>query len=451
MRVAVVGQGYVGLTAATCLAEEGHQVTGVESDASRLRALLEGRSPIYEPGLQSLMDATTATGGLKFAETLSSAGGPPDAVIVAVGTPPLASGQPDLSQVRAALTEVTHLDPLPGLVVLKSTVPPGTSARWLAGPGERLTGRYVYNPEFLNQGSALDDWRSPARLVVGLADNTLLPALQELFASVSAPWLITDPTSAETIKYASNIFLATKISFANEVASLCEAVGACVDDVVHGAALDPRIGPDFLRVGIGYGDSCLPKDTQALAYWSRVTGQPMPLLRAVIEVNTAQRLRVIRMIQEHLGDLLAHQPGIAVLGLQYEPASDDVRDAPSRTIVPELQALGAQVRVWDPGLHRPVIDSMFPAAEYHATITGAVTGAAAAIVLTEWPQVREAPWAKLTGRMAEPRLVIDAKNFLVPADVASQGLLYRGIGRPHDRCTPHARQQTGPAAALGAA
>jgi UDPglucose 6-dehydrogenase len=255
--------------------------------------------------------------------------------------------------------------------------------------------------------------------------------LQELFYSVSTTWLVTDLTSAETIKYSSNAFLAMKISFANEIANLCEAVESNVDDVIRGTGMDRRIGADFLRVGIGYGDSCLPKDTKALAYWARSTGHRMPLLHATMEVNEAQRLMIFCIVQEHFDQAATvhTKPSVAVLGLQYEPFSDDVREAPSRTLVPGLQALGVQVRVWDPGLRDSAVGDLFPGVEHCATIVDAVRGASATIVLTEWPEVREADWAQLARLMTQTGLVIDAKNWLLPADIVAHGLRYRGIGR----------------------
>jgi UDPglucose 6-dehydrogenase len=431
MRVAVIGQGYVGLTTAACLAEANHQVTGVECAPHSLAMLRRRRAPFFEPGLQELLLTPTVTSNLSFTDTLDSISDPLDAVIITVGSPPLPSGQCDLRQVWTALDQVGRLHRQPRLVILKSTVPPGTSARWLAGPGHPLCARYVYNPEFLSQGTALQNWRQPDRLVVGLSENRLVSPLQELFYSVSTTWLVTDLTSAETIKYSSNAFLALKISFANEMANLCEGVGSNVDDVIRGTGLDRRIGADFLRVGIGYGDSCLPKDTQALAYWARSTGHRMPLLHATIEVNEAQRLKIFCIVQEHFDQTLTGhiKPTVAVLGLQYEPFSDDVREAPSRTLVPGLQTLGAQVKVWDPGLRDSAVGDLFPGVEHCVNIVDAVRGASAAIVLTEWPQVRDADWAQLAGLMTQTGMVIDAKNWLLPADIMAHGLRYRGIGR----------------------
>lgn len=431
MRIAIIGQGYVGLTAAVSLAASGHDVIGVEAAHERLTGLLIGQVPIYEPGIQELMAVGMSCNRLTFIGSLSLLQGTIDAIIVAVGTPPLSSGQPDLRQVRTAIESILESSSREALIIVKSTIPPGTSEQWLRHYGERLDARYVYNPEFLNQGTALNDWQSPARIVIGLNNREHLSTLQELYKGVIGPWVITDPTSAETIKYASNAFLATKISFANEIGGLCEAVGADVDHVIHGTGLDPRIGSDFLRVGVGFGDSCLPKDTRALSYWSQLTGRPLPLLQAVIAVNNAQRLKVVRMVQEQLGHKVAMHPTVAVLGVAYEPSSDDIRDAPSRVVIPELEALGVGVRVWDPGLSEAMVKMLLPAAVYCATISEAVNGAAVAVVLTQWPQTRDVQWEEVARAMVEPRAIIDAQNWLEAATVVCHGLGYQGIGRRH--------------------
>ncbi|WP_049717528.1 nucleotide sugar dehydrogenase [Streptomyces caatingaensis] len=426
-----MGQGYVGLTAALGLAEQGHRVTGVESDPARLAALEDRRIPFDEPGMDGLLDRLLAGGGLRFAATLATAGPGPDAVVVAVGSPPTPTGRPDLRHVHAALAQVAALDPAPSLVMVKSTVPPGTSATWLAGArGAPLRDRYVYSPEFLNQGAALEDWRHPARLVAGLSGPGPLPLVRELYRGVEAPWVVTDPTSAEVIKYAGNAFLATKVSFAADLVTLCEGTGADIDAVLTGTGLDPRIGPAFLRAEAGYAGSCLPKDTRALAHWARLTGHHLPVVDAVATSHQTQLLRPVRILTEHLGAarLLAGETTVAVLGLRYQTWTDDLRDAPCQTLLPELAASGARLRVWEPSLTPERITALFPVAEVAPGPDRALAGAAAALVLTDWPELLGADWSALARLMRPPRLLVDTKNCLPPAALTATGLVYRSMG-----------------------
>lgn len=433
MRVVVVGLGYVGLTAALGLAEQGHVVTGVDSAAERVALLAEGRLPFEEPGLRIPLAAALDAQSLSFTSRPDQAAGPLDAVVVAVGSPPTPSGRPDLRQATAVLRDLLQLDPLPGLIVVKSTVPPGTSAAWLDadGPlGARLAGRYVYSPEFLNQGAAIDDWRHPARLVAGLSDPQLVGQVRELYRGIDAPLVVTDPTSAEVIKYASNAFLATKVSFVGDLITLCEGTGADIDDVLTGTGLDPRIGPAFLRAEGGYAGSCLPKDTLALRHWARLAGRPLPVIEAVIAANQVQQLRSVRMIEEVLGPARLHtgRPTVAVLGLRYQPWTDDLRDAPCMSLIPELQTLGVRLRVYEPTLGPEQITDRFPGVDVAATLQEAVDGAEAAIVLTDWPATVDADWSDLAARMAAPRLVVDTKNCLPTASIAASPMLYRSMG-----------------------
>jgi UDPglucose 6-dehydrogenase len=432
VRVAVMGQGYVGLTAATCLAAGGHQVVGVEQDAQRLAALSAGRVPVYEPGLDELFGRAVRECGLTFKRSLLDVEGQLDAVLIAVGSPPGPDGAADLRQVENALAQVASISPAPGLVVVKSSIPPGTSAAWLARPGlaSLMRNQYVHNPEFLNQGTALQDWRVPARVVAGLWNQDLVPPLRELFGECTAPWVVTSPTSAEMIKYMSNAYLANRISFANEMARVCEAVGAHVDDVIAGMSHDTRIGRLFWRPGVGYGDSCLPKDVDALLRCVGTHGSAMPLLEATRWVNGQQRRELVRRVCDLVSAV--RRPRVAVLGLAYEPHSDDLRAAPSRDVIPEILAAGFEVRVWDPMIGRPaaqaqgVVDDRV---HWQDTFVTAVRGAHAVVVLTEYPEVVDADWTALVPLLETPRAVVDAKNCLVPAKIAAAGGRYRGFGR----------------------
>jgi UDPglucose 6-dehydrogenase len=330
------------------------------------------------------------------------------------------------------MAEILSLRQFPDLLVVKSTVPPGTSSRLLTTQtrvdgGVLLSDRYVYSPEFLSQGAALEGWRRPARIVVGTETSELMPLVEELYRGIDAPRVLTTPTSAEMIKYASNAFLATKISFINEIAGICDEVGASVDDVAEGIALDPRIGSHFLTPGVGYGGSCFPKDTKALAHLSNLKGRSMPLLDSVIAVNNAQRTRAIQVIEDEMWG----RPGsvIAVLGLSFKPNTDDIREAPSVPIISELVAGGYSVRVWDPAVPGATVASAYPGAVRAPDLQQAVAGAAAVVVLTEWPEVVESDWSELARGMTEPRLVLDGRNCLDPKRLIAQGLRYRGFGR----------------------
>ncbi|GAA2438526.1 UDP-glucose dehydrogenase family protein [Streptomyces lavendulocolor] len=427
MRVAIIGQGYVGVTGAVALARQGHQVTGIEREPARLAALEAGRTPVSEPGLQDELSLARETGRLSFSSDLahSHLRQPYDVVLITVGTPPGETGAADLSQVTSALAEVAALLPPPA-VVLKSTVPPGSSARLLQAHPQ-LRDRYAYNPEFLNQGSALDDWTAPARTVVGLWSPDPLPVLHELYGALTCPWVVTTPDTAEMIKYASNTFLAMKISFANECARLCAAPDLDIDKVMQGVGLDPRIGHAFLQPGLGFGDSCLPKDTAALAHWAAGRGVDTPLLDATIAVNRAQPGLVRDVLREELGEQLAGCD-IAVLGVRYEPWSDDLRAAPSRVLIPRLVAEAGAVRVWDPAVGAEQMRQLFPGARPCTDLKSAVQGARAAVVLTEWPETIEADWSLLAAGMAPPAVVVDGKNCLLPERLAGLPLTYRGIG-----------------------
>ncbi|MDN3295216.1 UDP-glucose/GDP-mannose dehydrogenase family protein [Streptomyces ficellus] len=427
MRVAIVGQGYVGVTGAVALARQGHQVTGIEREPARLAALEAGRTPVSEPGLQEELSLAMQTGRLNFAADLkhTHVREPFEAVLITVGSPPDETGAADLSQVTSALLDVAALLPAPA-VVLKSTVPPGTSTRLLQAHPQ-LRDRYAYNPEFLNQGSALDDWTTPSRTVVGLWSQSVLPVLHRLYGELACPWVVTSPDTAEMIKYASNSFLAMKISFANEMARLCATPDLNIDKVMQGAGLDPRIGHAFLQPGLGFGDSCLPKDTAALAHWAAARGVPTPLLDAAIAVNRAQPGLVGDMLRQELGDDLAGSE-IAVLGARYEPWSDDMRAAPSRALVPRLVAEAAAVRVWDPATDAEHLRRLFPGAQPCLELATAVQGARAVVILTEWPETIEADWSLLAARMAPPAVIVDGKNCLLPDRLTGLPLTYRSVG-----------------------
>lgn len=427
MHVAVVGQGYVGVTGAIALARQGHRVSGIEQHPDRLRDLIAGRTPVAEPGLQQELALTMDTGRLRFDESLhhTHARDPFDMVLITVGTPPTGDGSADLAQVEAALRETAVLLPAP-YVVLKSTVPPGSSEELLSAYPQ-MRRRYAYNPEFLNQGSALEDWTSPSRVVAGVWCEEAAHVLRELYGALTCPWVITTPSTAEMAKYVSNTFLAMKISFSNEVARLCAAPETDIDDVLRAAGCDSRIGHAFLQPGLGFGDSCLPKDTGALQRWATDRGIATPLLEATISINRAQPQLVRDTLRAELDGDLAHSE-VAVLGARYEPWSDDMRAAPSRTVVPQLLAETAGVRLWEPGMDREQLKRLFPGARAVQDLPTALRGARAVVVLTEWPQVIEADWADLATTLAAPAVLVDSKNCLPPERIRGLPLTYRSVG-----------------------
>jgi UDPglucose 6-dehydrogenase len=419
--VTVFGAGYVGLVTGACLAATGHSVQVLDVDRSKLVTLGAGEVPFHEPGLAELVASGIGAGNLTFGhpDQVESCG---EFVFVAVGTPPTTGGAADLRYVRSVVDLLVRCAKPGTVVVMKSTVPPGTGARLsetLAAAGIE----YTSNPEFLREGSAVDDWFHADRIVLGGPDAAV-ERVASLYEGIDAPVVRCGIASAELIKYASNAFLATKISFANEIARLCDRLDADVDLVMHGVGLDPRIGPAFLKAGIGYGGSCFPKDTKALDYLSSVNGYDFHLLKAVIDVNKGQRLLPIMTLRSMLGDLRGKV--IAVAGLTFKPNTDDTREAPAVEIIETLVADGAVVRGYDPvGCIADVAGSF----KQSATLDEALRDAHAVVVATEWAEIAGADWRELTGLMCEPRLVFDGRNCVDGEAVRAGGGVYVGVGR----------------------
>jgi UDPglucose 6-dehydrogenase len=421
-RVTVFGAGYVGLITGVCLAHSSHDVTLLDTDRTKLDTLLAGRSPIYEPGLEELLAEGRDSGRLRFAhaDEISALAG---IVFVAVGTPPTSAGSADLSFVRRVIETIATTAEAGTVVVMKSTVPAGTGTK-LAKRLAEAGCAYVSNPEFLREGAAIDDWYHTDRIVLG-GDPEPVARLAAMYADIDAPVVACDVTSAEMIKYASNAFLATKVSFINEIASVCDRVGAQVDRVAEGLGMDRRIGSQFLKAGIGYGGSCFPKDTRALDFLATLNGYDFHLLRAVIEVNARQRIMPIRVLKDRLGDLSGLR--VAVLGLTFKPGTDDTREAPARELVPMLAAEGADVVAYDPG---ELGISSYENAPVALSLEAAVEGCAAVVIATEWPQFAAAPWGDLIATMHDPKLVFDGRNCLDEGAIRASGGAYVGIGRP---------------------
>ena len=421
--IGVIGTGYVGLVTAAGFAELGSHVYCVDIDADKVARLERGEIPIYEPGLEELVAANRER--LHFSTTLDDALEHARLLFVAVGTPPTYSGDADLSAVYAVVDAMPPSDR--HALVMKSTVPSGTGAaiaRRFTETGKDGF-RYVSCPEFLKEGSAVTDFLSPDRVVVGDSGDWAGDAVVELYAPLNAPLVRTDIASAEMVKLASNAFLATKISFINEIANVCEETGADVIEVARGMGYDDRIGPKFLQAGIGYGGSCFPKDVSALKQLAGNSGYHFQLLNAVIEVNELQKRRVVGKLQKHLGTLVGKT--VTLLGLAFKPNTDDMREASSLVLAARLQAEGAQVRAYDPVSEREARE-MMTGVDFAADALGAVSGADAVVLVTEWAEFKQLDWSAVAAAMTGT-LVVDGRNALDASAVRSAKLVYEGVGR----------------------
>jgi UDPglucose 6-dehydrogenase len=421
--IAVIGTGYVGLVTAAGFAELGSEVWCVDVDADKITRLQRGEIPIYEPGLAESLAASR--GRMHFSTELAPALAHARLLFVAVGTPPTYSGDADLSAVHAVVASMPQSDR--HALVMKSTVPVGTGAsikRIFAEHGKSGFA-YVSCPEFLKEGSALADFLNPDRVVIGDDGNWAGDSIAELYGPLGAPVVRTDIASAEMVKLAANAFLATKISFINEIANVCEETGADVLEVARGMGLDQRIGKHFLKPGIGFGGSCFPKDVSALKQLAGNSGYHFQLLTAVIEVNELQKRRVVGKLQKHLGSLVGKR--IALLGLAFKANTDDMREASSLVLSARLQADGATVSAYDP-VAEAEARKMMTGVRFADTVLEAVAGADACILVTEWPEFATLDWAQLKKRMAG-NLLVDGRNFADREAVLAAGFTYEGIGR----------------------
>ncbi|MEA2379532.1 MAG: UDPglucose 6-dehydrogenase [Thermoleophilaceae bacterium] len=419
--IGVIGVGWVGLVTAACFAELGHEVWARDIVPEKVESLTRGEVPIHEPGLPELVQKNADR--LHFTTDMEEVLEHAQLLFVCVDTPPTYSGDADLSRVEKVLDELG--DSERHALVMKSTVPVGTGRsiqRRRPGTG------YVSNPEFLKEGSAVEDFMKPDRVVVGADDASREYAdrVLGLYAPLGAASVSTDVASAEMIKLASNAFLATKISFINEIANVSEELGADVLEVARGMGLDERIGPKFLRAGIGYGGSCFPKDVQALKQLAGNSGYHFQLLTAVIEVNELQKRRTIGKLQKHLGSLEGKE--VALLGVAFKPDTDDIREATSLVLSGRLQGEGAQVRVYDPVAARSA-NSMLGGARICDSALEALEGADAAVLVTEWPEFGELDWTGLVKERMRVPLVVDGRNFLDREALVEAGFTYEGIGR----------------------
>ncbi len=423
MRVAVFGAGYVGLVTGACFAELGHDVVVRDVVVAKVDALRQGVVPIHEPGLEELLERNRER--LQFTTDVAEAVEGADVVYIAVGTPPTYSGDADLSAVWTVVDELPETEQRI-VVAMKSTVPVGTGRavrhrlddRGLANVG------YVSNPEFTAEGTAVEDFMRPDRVVIGAFDPADGDVVEKLHAGIDAPIVRCDVPSAEMVKLAANAALVTRISFINEIANVCEATGADVTTVARGIGLDRRIGPSFLRAGIGFGGSCFPKDSLALKQLAANSGYNFQLLNAVIEVNELQKRRVIGKLERRLGPLRGKK--IALLGLAFKPGTDDMREAPSLVLAGRLLSEGAEVSAWDPVANGA---AHLHGVEITETALDALDGADGAVLVTEWPELRELDWAAAGERMRN-RVLIDGRNLLDPEAMRALGFVYEGIGRP---------------------
>jgi UDPglucose 6-dehydrogenase len=433
MKITVVGTGYVGLVLGTCMADMGHAVTCVDSDEGKIAALLAGRVPIYEPGLDQLIERNAREGRLAFTRDLAGALALSRIVFVAVGTPSLPDGSADLSGIFAVAREVAYQAEGDVTLILKSTVPVGTADRVREVLRGVMKHRFdvVSNPEFLKEGAAIDDFLRPDRIVCGVDSpeaKALMEALYAPLVRTGKPILFMDNRSAELCKYTANAFLATRISFINEIAQLCDLVGADVDAVRRGAGADSRIGTRFFFPGAGYGGSCFPKDVRALVDTARGVGLDLQVVRAVESVNEVQKSLLARMVLEHFGaDLRGLR--IAVWGLAFKPETDDMREAPSLSVIATLREAGAEIVAYDPEAMHEARRVLGDAVTYATRPMEAVEGAEALVLVTEWNEFRSPDFDALGAAMRR-KVLFDGRNIWNPAELRGKGFAYRCIGRP---------------------
>ena len=434
MRIAVIGTGYVGLVSGACFSEFGVDVVCVDKDSAKIESLRSGRMPIFEPGLDKLVENNVKDGRLAFSTDVNQAVKGADAVFIAVGTPSRrGDGHADLSYVYAAAKEIAQAVDRPTVVVTKSTVPVGTGnevARILREA--RPSGEFdvASNPEFLREGSAIGDFMRPDRVIIGAESERAREVMRRLYRPLyllETPILFTSIETAELIKYAANTFLATKITFINEIADLCEKVGANVNDVARGIGLDGRIGRKFLHAGPGYGGSCFPKDTLALVKTAQDYGAPLKIVETVVAVNEARKLAMAERVMAALGGSVKGKT-VAALGLTFKPNTDDMRDSPSLAILPALAKAGATVRAFDPeGMEEA--KKLMPDLVYCRDAYDCMTGADAVAIITEWNEFRGLDLARMKQLLRQPN-VVDLRNVYNPAEMAEAGFHYSSIGRP---------------------
>ena len=431
MKIGVVGTGYVGLVTGACLADFGNEVTCVDVDAAKIEGLNEGVIPIYEPGLAKLVERNAAEGRLAFTTDIETAVRDSRAIFIAVGTPPGEDGSADLRYVRQVAESIADYIQGPLLVITKSTVPIGTG-RMLEeifsqrGVSDRVS--VLSNPEFLREGSAIEDFMKPDRVVIGASDEESIGLMKQIYAplhSLEFPFVVTNVESAEMIKYASNGFLATKISFINEIATLCERSGANVQDVARGMGLDSRIGSKFLQAGPGFGGSCFPKDVSAIVQIARERSAPLRILEAVIDVNREVKERMVDKVADAVGDL--NGKTLAILGLAFKPETDDMRESPAIPLIEGLRAGGAKIRAYDPEA-MDAAKELLDGVEFAEDPYQAADGAAALVIVTEWNEFRALDLDRIA-QLLETPILVDLRNIYDPDRMKRSGFEYHSVGR----------------------
>jgi len=431
-QICVVGVGYVGIVTAACFADLGNRVIALDIIEEKIEGLKRGEMPIYEPGLKELVDRNMHAGRLTFTTSYAEGLAGTEFVFIAVGTPSGVDGEADLRYVAASARSIAENMRDPVIIVNKSTVPVGTGD-WVAdivrsNQKEPIPFWVVSCPEFLREGSAISDFMQPHRTVLGSLDPAAAEKVAQLHLPLRAPIMITDLRTAEMIKYASNAFLAAKISFINEIANICEELGADVKEVAAGMGYDKRIGPFFLDAGLGYGGSCFPKDVKALAYMAAEKGRHPQLLHAIMEINDDRRPMAVNRLKELLGDLRGMKVGL--LGLSFKPNTDDMRDAPAITITEKLLAAGASVRAYDP-VAMEVARPLLPEVEMYADPYTMAAGCDALIVVTEWNEFKQLDLEQIRQAMNQP-VIFDGRNIYDPELMARLGFHYRGLGRGYN-------------------
>jgi UDPglucose 6-dehydrogenase len=432
MHITVVGSGYVGLVAATCFAEMGNDVITVDKDRKKIDSLNAGVVPIYEPGLDDMIRRNAALGRLSFTTDIADAVRKSLIIFIAVGTPPDEDGSADLKHVLAVASDIAKYMDGPRIVVNKSTVPVGTADKVAGeiGKGTRHRVDVVSNPEFLKEGTAIDDFMKPDRVIIGTGSAEVAEQMRELYAPfvrTNNPILVMSNRSAEMTKYVANSLLAAKISFMNEIAGMCDVVGADINDIRIGIGSDRRIGPSFLFPGAGFGGSCFPKDIRALQKTANEHGLELRVIRAVTEVNNDQKKLLARKIARHFGDDL-HGLRIGVWGIAFKPNTDDIREAPALTLIEDLLRMGAEVAAYDPQAMENAEESLGGRVRFASSAYDAVQAADALVLVTEWSEFREPDFPRMLGIMRQP-VIFDGRNVFNPAKLRSAGFTYFGIGR----------------------
>jgi UDPglucose 6-dehydrogenase len=432
LKIAVVGSGYVGLVAGACLAENGNEVMCVDKDPAKIKTLQRGKIPIYEPGLEEMVRRNRAEKRLTFTTDLARAARNSQIIFVAVGTPTGEDGSADLQHVLSVARDVGRAMNGYRVIVNKSTVPVGTAAKVRTAIAAETAHPFsvVSNPEFLKQGAAIDDFMKPDRVVIGVEDARAAELMRELYAPFTrtgAPIMMMDCASAELCKYAANAMLATRISFMNEVANVCDAMGADVDQVRRAVAADKRIGPSFLFPGVGYGGSCFPKDVKAMLRFAAAADYEFQILRAVESVNERQKLRLLKKLLSHFGTLKKKK--VAVWGLAFKPRTDDMREAPAVPLIEALLSAGAAVHAYDPEAMKVARGIFGPRITYAASSYAALDKADALVIVTEWNEFREPDFARMRKLMKNPA-IFDGRNIYNPQQIRAHGFEYLSMGRP---------------------